>query len=106
VLPFRRYRDDADWINKVLSVCWKNGTVLALGEDVVHEFSIFTTPVYPREVYPATRTFIENKQGVPFIDFMKTRRGQCQAVEMLADWTLEERSLVFSGFNILGAYLW
>ncbi|CAM9264062.1 unnamed protein product [Choristocarpus tenellus] len=106
VLPFRRYRDDTDWINKVLTVCWKNGTVLALGEDVVHEFSIFNTHVYPREVYPATRSFIEKKKGVPFVDYMSTRRGRCLAKEMLEDWTLEERNLVFSEFNVLGAYLW
>ncbi|CAB1103346.1 unnamed protein product [Ectocarpus sp. CCAP 1310/34] len=31
-------------------MCWQNGTSFAIGEDVVHEFSIFKTHVYPRSM--------------------------------------------------------
>ncbi|CAM9226822.1 unnamed protein product, partial [Hapterophycus canaliculatus] len=49
VLPFRRYRGET--VEGLLeTMCWQDGTALAVGEDVVHEFNIFDTHIYPRRM--------------------------------------------------------
>eukprot|EP00752_Nemacystus_decipiens_P010095 g8996.t1 len=60
-------------------------------------------PVLP---YPAIRDFIEQHHGVPFEEFMASRRGKCRSVKTLATWTREEQTLLLSDFNLMGAYLW
>ncbi|CAM9769234.1 unnamed protein product [Ectocarpus sp. 6 AP-2014] len=105
VLPFRRYREEVV-AGQQLSACWRKGTSFAVGEDVVHEFSIFNTHVYPRKMYPAIRGFMEQRHGMPFEEFMASRRGKCMSVKTLATWTLEEQTLLLSDFNLMGAYLW
>lgn len=37
---------------------------------------------------------------------MSTRRGSCMHPKTMAKWTAEERTLMFSDFNFIGAYLW
>ncbi|CBJ32055.1 conserved unknown protein [Ectocarpus siliculosus] len=104
VLPFRRYREEII-TGQQLSACWRKGTSFAIGEDVVHEFSIFNTHVYPRKMYPAIRDFIAERHGIPFKEFMASRRGKCMSVKTLKKWTLEEQTLLLSDFNLMGAYL-
>ncbi|CAB1118503.1 unnamed protein product [Ectocarpus sp. CCAP 1310/34] len=106
VLPFRRYRNETGVEGLTTIMCWQNGTSFAIGEDVVHEFSIFNTHVYPRSMYPAARTFIEQHHGMAFVDFMSTRRGSCLHPNNMAKLTMDERRLMFSDFNYMGAYLW
>eukprot|EP00903_Cladosiphon_okamuranus_P008190 g7887.t1 len=49
VLPFRRYRNETtEGLQTIL--CWQNGTSFAVGEEVLHEFSLFPNHVYPRSL--------------------------------------------------------
>lgn len=105
VLPYRRYRDDS-FEEVGLMLCWQNGTSLATGEDVLHEFSIFNTHVYPRQMYPALREFVEELHGKSFSDFMSTHTGKCSSPPVLATWTQDERNSLLSDFNLMGAFLW
>lgn len=105
VLPFRRYRDDTPEGLGVTS-CWRNGTSYAIGEDVVHEFSILNTHVYPRKMYLALRDFIEEQHQKSLADFMSERRGKCWPPQTLSKWTFEERTSLLSGSNLMGAFLW
>ncbi|CAM9111525.1 unnamed protein product [Hapterophycus canaliculatus] len=105
VLPYRRYRIE-DSQGMLTSMCWQRGTSFAVEEEVVREFSVFNTHVYPREMYSAARNFIEEHHGLPFGDFMSTRRGFCPGTEIVSKWTLAERDLLFSDFNYMGAFLW
>eukprot|EP00903_Cladosiphon_okamuranus_P015304 g14138.t1 len=105
VLPFRRYREEVPE-GLATIMCWQNGTSFAIGEEVVREFSIFNTHVYPRSMYAAARQFIEEHHQKSFVDFMSTRRGSCMHPNAMAQWTVEERNLMFSDFNYMGAYLW
>ncbi|CAM9766040.1 unnamed protein product [Scytosiphon promiscuus] len=108
VLPFRRDRSEAPEGEEGMStiMCWQKGTSFAIGEDVVHEFSIFNTHVYPRQMYSAARHFIEEHHGMNFVEFMSSRRGSCMGTKTMATWTLAERTLLFSDFNFMGAFLW
>ncbi|CAM9442866.1 unnamed protein product [Ectocarpus sp. 4 AP-2014] len=107
VLPFRRYRKEEGDPELKATTCWQLGTSRAIGEDVYHEFSVFNTHVYPRSMYPAARAFIEQHHGMPFVDFMATRQGSCNAhLRDILKWTLDERGVMFSDFNYIGAYLW
>lgn len=56
--------------------------------------------------YPAIRSFVEERHGVSFASFMASRRGKCMTVKTLSRWTLGERNLLLSDFNLMGAYLW
>ncbi|CBJ30864.1 hypothetical protein Esi_0218_0031 [Ectocarpus siliculosus] len=106
VQPFRRYREEETLEGWATTLCWQNGTSFAVGEDVAHEFSIFNAHVYPRSMYPAAREFIEQRHGMSFVDFLATRRGSCMHPNTMAEWTADERAMMFSGFNFIGAYLW
>ncbi|CAM9820997.1 unnamed protein product [Ectocarpus fasciculatus] len=107
VLPFRRYRKEEGDPELKATTCWQLGTSRAIGEDVYHEFSVFNTHVYPRSMYPAARAFIEQHHGMPFVDFMATRRGSCNAhLRDILKWTPDQRAVMFSDFNFIGAYLW
>ncbi|CAM9477738.1 unnamed protein product [Ectocarpus sp. 8 AP-2014] len=105
VLPFRRYGKNGGGEGKV-TICWQRGTSVAIGEDVIHEFSIFNTNVYPRHMYPAARRFIEEHHGLSFTEFMGTRRASCAYPDETARLTADERIVMFSFFNFVGAYLW
>ncbi|CAM9281830.1 unnamed protein product, partial [Ectocarpus fasciculatus] len=107
VLPFRRYekkRRSEGWTE---TMCWQSGTSSAIGKDVIHEFGVLNTHLYPRSMYPAAREFIEQHHGMPFADFMASRRrGSCMQPGTTAGWTQDERALMFSDSNFIGAYLW
>ncbi|CAM9278960.1 unnamed protein product, partial [Ectocarpus sp. 12 AP-2014] len=40
VLPFRRYGKNGGGEGMMSTICWQRGTSVAIGEDVIHEFSI------------------------------------------------------------------
>ncbi|CAM9631899.1 unnamed protein product, partial [Ectocarpus fasciculatus] len=50
--------------------------------------------------------FIEQHHGVAFVDFMSTRRGSCLHPNNMAKLTMDQRRMMFSDFNFMGAYLW
>lgn len=56
--------------------------------------------------YSAIRDFVEKRHDVSFASFMASRRGKCMTVKTLSRWTLEERNLLLSDFNLMGAFLW
>ncbi|CAM9997646.1 unnamed protein product, partial [Ectocarpus sp. 8 AP-2014] len=105
-LLVRNFHGESSLAGWATTLCWQNGTSFAVGEDVAHEFSIFNAHVYPRSMYPAAREFIEQHHGMPFVDFLATRRGSCMHPNTMAKWTADERAMMFSGFNFMGAYLW
>ncbi|CAB1106307.1 unnamed protein product [Ectocarpus sp. CCAP 1310/34] len=101
VQPFRRYPEEETLEGWATTLCWQNGTSFAVGEDVAHDFSNFNA-----HVYPAAREFIEQHHGMPFVDFLATRRGSCMHPNTMAKWTANERAMMFSSFHFIGAYLW
>eukprot|EP00903_Cladosiphon_okamuranus_P019502 g17934.t1 len=105
VLPYRRYRRET-LEGLQTSMCWQTGTSFAIGEEILHEYSIFNTHVYPRAMYPAARQFIEEHHQTPFADFMSTRSGFCTEIEIMEGWNATEVNRMFSDFNFMGAYLW
>ncbi|CBJ32752.1 hypothetical protein Esi_0364_0009 [Ectocarpus siliculosus] len=68
--------------------------------------TLFTSSASSTHMYPAIRGFMEQRHGMPFEEFMASRRGKCMSVKTLATWTLEEQTLLLSDFNLMGAYLW
>lgn len=70
---------------------WKLGTSKAVGKDVEHEFSRSNNRMYPRAVYSAARTHIEQQFGTTVAEFLSD-------VDMLEE--------AFSVFNYIGAYMW
>eukprot|EP00903_Cladosiphon_okamuranus_P017930 g16498.t1 len=102
VLPYRRYRTETATGLQV-STCWQNGTSIAIGEEVLHEYSIFNTHVYPRAMYSAARDFIEEHHKMSFVDFMSTRSGKCMDAAKM--FRLKPQGM-FSDFNFMGAFLW
>ncbi|CAB1112818.1 unnamed protein product [Ectocarpus sp. CCAP 1310/34] len=106
VLPFRRYEKNRRLEEWTEAMCWESGTSSAIGEDVIHDFGVSNIHLYPRSMYPAAREFIEQHNGMPFVDFMASRRGSCMNPDTETDRTQDERSLMFSDSNFIGAYLW
>ncbi|CAN0197979.1 unnamed protein product, partial [Ectocarpus fasciculatus] len=107
VLPYRRYRTDAGFEAGLLyTLCWQSGTSFTMGEDVLHEYSIFNTHVYPRSMYSAARRFLTEHHNTSMVDFMSTRRGQCEHPNEMRQYSDEDNRRMFSDFNFFGAYLW
>ncbi|CAN0432731.1 unnamed protein product, partial [Ectocarpus sp. 8 AP-2014] len=91
VLPFRRYEKNRRLEGWRETMCWESGTSSAIGEDVIHEFGVLNTHVYPRSMYPAAREFIEQHHGMPFVEFMASRRGSCIHPNTETERTQDER---------------
>ncbi|CAN0000310.1 unnamed protein product [Ectocarpus sp. 6 AP-2014] len=106
VLPFRRYEKNRGLEGWTETMCWESGISSAIGEDVIHDFGVLNTHLYPRSMYPAAREFIEQHHEMPFVDFMASRRGSCMHPGTETERTQDERALVFSDSNFVGAYLW
>eukprot|EP00889_Picochlorum_renovo_P005197 jgi/Picre1/32227/NNA_007573.t1 len=79
---------------------WKNGTSFAIGKQVPFEFSRKNQHLYPIEIYPRLRRFIEQRFGVSIKAFLATR------VPTKNDLVEDASTKLFSDFNMIGAYLW
>ncbi|CAN0188924.1 unnamed protein product, partial [Ectocarpus sp. 13 AM-2016] len=106
ILPFRRYEKNRRLEGWTKTMCWESGTFSAIGEDIIHEFGVLNTALYPRSMYPAAREFIEQHHGMSFVDFMASRRGSCTHLDHPTERAQHERALIFSDSNFIGAYLW
>jgi hypothetical protein len=76
---------------------WQRGTSLAMGRQIDHEYSRSSLHVYPRELYPQARAWLETVHRQSFVRFLSND-------QLVRNMSHPDKDLIFSDFNFLGAY--